>query len=868
METTLPSQIISSRGNKVTIIFLAKLPSAGFKVFDIQEAQGVQNPSELSAVDQILENKYFKVKIDANGDIASIYDKKASREVLSKPATLDFQAEAPTQWPAWNMDWKDRKNPPFDFMNKDVTMKIVENGPVRVAIEVKKKGQNSEITQIISLSAGEAGKIVEVRNKIDWQSKGVSLKAAFPTTVTNEMATYSLNTAAVQRTTNNEVKFEVPGRQWIDITDRPNNYGVSILEDCKYGSDKPDNNTLRLTLMYTPKPTSYVYQGTQDWGIHDVKYGIYPHVGDWVYAGTPWMGHFLNNPPIAFETSKHDGPSGREISMISLNTCQVDVMAVKKAEESDHIIVRFNELYGKQTGNVVATFPGRITDAYEVNGQEKRIGDAVINNGSLTFGMSRFAIRSFAVKLADAPQKLSKPSQQAVALEYTGDAFSFDTKRSDGNFAENLTLPAELMPAEVTSEDIIFKTGNTSDNQKNMLSAQGQRINLPRGRFNKLYILADATEDTQGVFRIGNKTLTIPVQAWSGYVGQHYGRELYFNNMKVASMTNAFTKRDNIAWFASHRHTPDANDTYKYSYLYKYEISLPEGTRSVRLPDNPRIRIFAITVANTQKDDLIPLQPLYDDFKDNAPVNLRVSEIITPDLKPLPSVQKPLFTENIDERMLPRLKQYLKSAGMDTVIAVTPPSSSDYAEANSGNRVTATYYPAGKSSAGNEYSGQKIDISGILNSGSEIMKDALFFDNGEGRILIDLQKPVSVEKINIYLYNSRGKGAQGGPGAPGGSGAGAPVPQPGAPAEPPRNRGQQIFSIWASANGSDVTGDPKTKGWQYLGAYGATGGRGFGGTGTSWIFDNNLKCRYLLFISDGSWHGSDYFRHLDIFEKK
>jgi alpha-mannosidase len=78
----------------------------------------------------------------------------------------------------------------------------------------------------------------------------VSLKAAFPTTVTIEFATYGLNTAAIQRTTNNDVKFEVPGRQWIDITDRPNNYGVSILEDCKHGSDKPDNNTLRLTLMF------------------------------------------------------------------------------------------------------------------------------------------------------------------------------------------------------------------------------------------------------------------------------------------------------------------------------------------------------------------------------------------------------------------------------------------------------------------------------------------------------------------------------------------------------------------------------------------------------------------------------------------
>ena len=219
-------------------------------------------------------------------------------------------------------------------------------------------------------------RIVEVNNEIDWQSKEVSLKAAFPTTVVNELATYSLNTAAVKRTTNNDVKFEVPGRQWIDITDRSNSYGVSILEDCKYGSDKPDNSTLRLTLMYTPKANSYVYQGTQDWGIHDFKYGIYAHSGDWAYAKTPWKGYFLNNPLIAFETTKHDGDLGREISLVKSNTHQVDVMAFKKAEESNYYIVRVNELYGKDAKGVSLSFPGKIVDAYEVNGQEKKIGSA------------------------------------------------------------------------------------------------------------------------------------------------------------------------------------------------------------------------------------------------------------------------------------------------------------------------------------------------------------------------------------------------------------------------------------------------------------------------------------------------------------
>jgi Alpha-mannosidase len=621
----LLSQVLSSAGNKLTLIFLAQLPPAGVAVFDVRETTDKPAASLLAVTDRSLENKYFRVKIDENGDIASIFDKTASREVLSKPATLDFQQERPSAWPSWNMDWKDRKNPPVDYLNKEVTVKVVENGPVRVGLLVSKKGMNSEISQVISLSAGEAGKVIEVRNVIDWQSKEVCLKAAFPTKVTNEFATYSLNTAAVRRTTNNEIKFEVPGRQWIDLTDKSNSYGVSILEDCKYGSDKPDGSTLRLTLMYTPKAKDFVYQGTQDWGIHNVKYAIYPHSCDWAYAGTPWHGSFINNPPIAFETSKHDGKLGKEFSFLKISTGQVDVMAFKKAEESDYYIVRVNELYGKDARNIRINFPAKIADAYEVNGQEERIGNADFTNGVLNFDMTRFLIRSFAVKFEAPASTVSKPVQASLELPFNLDIFSYDSKRSDGDLTGGLTIPAELINDEVVSEDIVFHIGSRADGQKNSVSAEGQKIAVPAGKYNKLYILAAATEDTQGAIKTGNKTTTLGFQAWTGYVGQHYNRVLTPDNLTVTSIIKAFTRRDEIAWFASHRHTADANDTYRYSYLYKYEIDLPEGARSVTLPTNNKIKILALTVADNKNDNCVPLQPLYDDFKNEKEIQLRTA---------------------------------------------------------------------------------------------------------------------------------------------------------------------------------------------------------------------------------------------------
>lgn len=620
----LPTQIIASKGNKIKVIFLAKLPSAGMEVFDARESKEVPEASSLVVKDSSLENKFFKVRIDENGDIASIYDKTAQREVLSKPASLQFQREDPIEWPAWNMYWKDRKNPPFEFMNKDVQIKIVERGPVRVALAITKKGLNSEITQIVSLAAGDAGKRIEVNNKIDWQSKGVSLKAAFPTTIGNEMATYGLNTAAVQRSTNNPIKFEVPSRQWFDLTDRSNNYGVTILEDCKYGSDKPDDSTLRLTLMYTPKANSYVYQGSQDWGIHDFKYAIYPHVGDWAYAKSPWQGRFVNEPLVGFETTKHTGSLGKSFSLIKLNTDKVHIMAFKKAEERDYFIVRFNELYGKNAKDVSALFPGKIVDAYEVNGQEQRIGKADFSGKSLQFNMTGFMIKSFAVKLKNTNLPSSIPQQKSVTIHFNKDVISSDQNRSDGDMVGGLSYPAELIPSAITSEDIHFKMGTGATGVENAMVAEGQTIQLPSGNYNKIYILASADNDTSGYFLIGKQRVRLGIQDWTGFIGQHYGRKLEDGGAKVTEITNAYAKHDDIAWYSSQTHSPEKDLAYQYSYLYKYEINLPRGVKTIQVPKNSSIKIFAITVANKTNEDVTPLQPLSDDYRSYEPVHLRL----------------------------------------------------------------------------------------------------------------------------------------------------------------------------------------------------------------------------------------------------
>src|SRR5205814_2470802 len=126
----------------------------------------------------------------------------------------------------------------------------------------------------------------------------------------NENATYDIQTGVVERPNNQQKAYERAAHMWMDLTDGTGAFGASILNDCKYGSDKPDDHTLRLTLLYTPGARGYQDQGTQDLGRHDMEYAFYSHAGDWRAGQTPWRAARLNQPVRAFALTankKHDG---------------------------------------------------------------------------------------------------------------------------------------------------------------------------------------------------------------------------------------------------------------------------------------------------------------------------------------------------------------------------------------------------------------------------------------------------------------------------------------------------------------------------------------------------------------------------------
>jgi alpha-mannosidase len=647
----VPSQIEGSK-----VLFVAKVPSVGYAVYDVQPGQRSNASSSLNATDSSLENDRYKVQLDPNGDVASIYDKALKKELLSAPIRLAISTDTPKIYPAWNMEFEQEQAPPRAYVSGPAQVRIKESGPVRVSLEVTRETEGSHFVQTVRLSAGDAGNRVEFDNAIDWKTLAANLKAAFSLTASNENATYNWDIGTIQRPNAHARQFEVASHRWIDLGDRSGAFGTTILTDYKNGSDKPNDNTLRLTLMRSPgmqpstngRPQAYTDQANQDWGHHEFLFGLAGHPGDWRTAQTDWQAYRLNDPLISFQTSKHTGSLGKDFSLVRLNNPRIRVLALKKAETSDEIVIRMVELDGKPVQNVRISFAAPIIAAREINAQEQPIGAANIEENTLSASFTAYQPRTFAVHFGSPRSKVASVQSQPVALHYDlAVATNDDDKTTGGGFdGKGNAMPAEMLPSHINYHDVQFDLAPSKTAVLNAVVANGQTIDLPNGRHDRVYILAASSDGDQAAeFRVGDKAASENIQAWNGFIGQwdtriwknppardwaisanhaawppadEQQREQRPQSPRYpedyVGLEPGFVKPAGLAWFASHHHTPDGlNEPYQYSYLFAYPIDIPENARTLTLPNNDKIRILAISVAE-ENPTLDLAQSLYDNL--------------------------------------------------------------------------------------------------------------------------------------------------------------------------------------------------------------------------------------------------------------
>jgi alpha-mannosidase len=660
----VPSQTVyRGKGDIVSLLFAGSVKSIGYSVYGMHV---MKNPPKLETglkiTDSSLENQRYLVKINDNGDVSSIYDKLEKKELLAAPITYQLIHDKPKQWPAWEIQYEDIIAPPVAIVGGKPEIKIIENGPVRVALQITRKTDKSKFVTVVRLAAGDAGNRVEFDNDIDWYERETLLKAAFNLTTPNDSVTYDIGLGTIKRGLNHKELYEVPGQQWADMTAKDGSYGVAVLNDCKYGWDHPDANTLRLSLIHTPG----VYdnwawvkdEASQDNGHHKFLFAVAGHKGDWRESDIIWQAAAVNQPLIPFLTTPHKG-AFKEFSLLTMispdlsrskvragSPGPVMVNAVKLAEGSDEIVVRCRELKGK-ANNAILSFFSPILKARQVNGCEEQIRDMAVAEKSLVaLDLKPYQPKALALTATNPLKKpLSTDIYQPLKLDYNMDGISLDSDRKDGDFdGHGNTLAGELLPDTVMYNGIPFVIGPKNAGALNVVKCAGQTIQLPPdvrkmddSRKSNLYLLLAAVDGpTKGV--INSTDLTIPRNSDKNLPNpfspplpvpisvQDYARPLgQWNNRLVGGsfveepglIDPEYINRAPVAWYGSHLHNAKGeNEAYRFSYLYTVKVIDPlfggYEYAKVTLPNNPQIRLVAATVLRSDYNSVTPARPLYD----------------------------------------------------------------------------------------------------------------------------------------------------------------------------------------------------------------------------------------------------------------
>lgn len=374
------------------VFFAAGVPGKGYKTYIVKEEAADTTPS-MEVSTEVMENEYFKVEYNEKGQFAKIYDKKADRDIL-KPGkagnVIVSYEDRPHNYDAWDVNnYYTEKSWDIDQVS---AMEVVENGPVRACVKVERKYLDSTITQFIYLYHNIPR--IDIKNVIDWKEHQIFVKDYFPIDVHTNEATFDIQYGNVKRDTHDNTswdfaKFEVCHHKWMDVSE--DGYGVSMLNDCKYGVGVR-NGVIGMSMLKSaihPNPEA-------DKELHEFTYSIYPHQGGWREAGTVKQAYQINNPLTYSWKENEGGTLAPEYSLVSSDQDNAVIEVVKKAEDSDAVIIRLYECYNRRTP-VTLIFGKELTSVVECNMMEEGADPVEFTGNQATFEMKPYEIKTLKV---------------------------------------------------------------------------------------------------------------------------------------------------------------------------------------------------------------------------------------------------------------------------------------------------------------------------------------------------------------------------------------------------------------------------------------------------------------------------------------
>lgn len=373
------------------VAYITDIPAKGGKTLQLLDTVK-EEASRIQITENGIETPFYRISIDENGLFTSIYDKECDREVLKageKGNLLRMYEDKPMHYDCWDIDMYYSEK--YWDAEKADKIQWTEEGPVRATLEIQRTISNSVIKQEIHFYADS--RRIDFSTWVDWKEHQHLLKVHFPVNIHSDEATFEVQFGNLKRkihgnTSWDEARFESCGQKWMDISE--GHYGVSLLNDCKYGYSAKDSN-IALTLIKSGIDPNK----TADQEEHVFTYALYPHKEMWSAAGTVQEAYKLNQP--AYATKGELKNTGK--SFISTDKDNIIIETVKPAENGDGIIVRLYDCENSLTKATLNFAEGMLESVEECNLMEEKEADIEACGNSFTVSVKPYEIKTYRVRL-------------------------------------------------------------------------------------------------------------------------------------------------------------------------------------------------------------------------------------------------------------------------------------------------------------------------------------------------------------------------------------------------------------------------------------------------------------------------------------
>ena len=331
-----------------------------------------------------LENKYYQIKFNNRYEMISVYDKINGKEVLEN-GEIGNRLCAYVDMPHTNDAWEiqDYYKEKYYELNELLNVKFVSMGG-KYGYKLQRQFRNSIIEQYICLYEEKEG--IYFETTADWQEEHILLKAEFPVAITANTATFDIQFGNIERSTLyntpwEKAAFEVCGHKYADYSQQ--DYGVALMNDCKYGYDI-HGNTMSLSLIKCATDPNK----NADKGKHVFTYALYPHRGGLRESKTIQLSYVLNNPLKGIKSYARKGE--HSMSFARLDKENVILETIKKSEKGDGLILRLYESFGVETQ--INLHVEKVSRAYLCDMMEKEEKELSVENGTMRLTLKPYEI--------------------------------------------------------------------------------------------------------------------------------------------------------------------------------------------------------------------------------------------------------------------------------------------------------------------------------------------------------------------------------------------------------------------------------------------------------------------------------------------